>query len=119
MMAPRDLLRFAHLFREEPVRVGVFVGELIFEIFNNPFRPSPTIAPAVLAFDGGIVTKLAQSAYDERQMPEATLDPARLAVLADALEEAGCDHADLLEHLRGGYHHVRGCWAVDVVLGLK
>jgi hypothetical protein len=118
-MAANELLRLAGYFLQEPVRVGVFVGELLFEVFNNPFRPSPTIAPAVLAYDGGIVGKLAQSAYDERQMPEGTLDPARLAVLADALEEAGCDNAELLEHLRAELHHVRGCWAVDAVLGLS
>jgi hypothetical protein len=37
--------------------------------------------------------------------------------LADALEEAGCDSADLLGHLRGPGPHVRGCWAVDLILG--
>ncbi|HKB40626.1 MAG TPA: hypothetical protein VKD72_29640, partial [Gemmataceae bacterium] len=43
--------------------------------------------------------------------------PARLAVLADALEDAGCSDADLLSHLRGSGPHVRGCWAVDLILG--
>ena len=47
----------------------------------------------------------------------ADLDPDRLAVLADALEEAGCDNADLLSHLRGPGPHVRGCWALDLLLG--
>jgi hypothetical protein len=60
---------------------------------------------------------LAQAAYDERTVPAGTLDPARLAVLADALEDAGCDNADILSHLRGTGPHVRGCWAVDLVLG--
>jgi hypothetical protein len=45
------------------------------------------------------------------------LDPTRLAVLADALEEAGCADAELLGHLRGPGLHVRGCWAVDSLLG--
>jgi hypothetical protein len=40
-----------------------------------------------------------------------------LAVLADALEDAGCDNADLLWHLRGPGVHVRGCWVVDLLLG--
>ncbi len=62
---------------------------------------------------------------------DGSLDNARLAVLSDALEEAGCDNADLLMHLRGecvegmgpcDYHpcaatHYRGCWAVDLLLG--
>jgi hypothetical protein len=38
-------------------------------------------------------------------------------VLADALEDAGCDHAEALGHLRGAGPHVRGCWALDLVLG--
>jgi hypothetical protein len=45
------------------------------------------------------------------------LDTVRLAVLADALEEAGCADPDLLGHLRGPGPHVRGCWAVDLLLG--
>ena len=41
----------------------------------------------------------------------------RLPVLADALEEAGCDNTDLLNHLRGPGPHVHGCWALDLVRG--
>jgi hypothetical protein len=45
------------------------------------------------------------------------MGPARdAAVLADALEEAGAD-AELVEHLRGPGLHLRGCWAVDLILG--
>jgi hypothetical protein len=40
----------------------------------------------------------------------------RLPILADALEDAGCDDGDLLAHLRGDGPHVRGCWALDLVL---
>jgi hypothetical protein len=63
------------------------------------------------------VLALAQAAYDERELPAGTLDTTRLAVLADAVEEAGCDQADLLAHLRGPGPHVRGCWTVDLLLG--
>src|SRR5262245_10345368 len=86
-------------------------------LFGTPFRPPPAIGPAVLAWNGGTVRRLAQSIYEERQMPEGALDNARLAVLADALEEAGCADAALLSHLRGPGPHARGCWAVDLVLG--
>lgn len=41
----------------------------------------------------------------------------RMEILADALEDAGCDDALLLEHCRGGGRHVRGCWALDRLLG--
>jgi len=40
-----------------------------------------------------------------------------LPILADALEEAGCDDVDVLAHLRGPGPHARGCWALDLVLG--
>src|SRR2546423_1792808 len=42
---------------------------------------------------------------------------ARLAVLGDALEEAGCTNEPILTHLRGPGPHVRGCWALDALLG--
>jgi len=63
------------------------------------------------------VTALATAAYEERDLPAGTLDPDRLAVLADALEAADCDNADLLPHLRGPGPHVRGCWVIDALLG--
>jgi len=69
---------------------------------------SPAITPDVRA--------LARAAYDERAA-EGLLDPVRLLVLADALEEAGCDNPDLLGHLRGPGPHARGCWALDLLLG--
>ena len=40
-----------------------------------------------------------------------------LPVLADALQDAGCENADVLDHCRGPGSHVRGCWVVDLVLG--
>jgi hypothetical protein len=39
------------------------------------------------------------------------------AILADALQDAGCDNYDILSHCRGDGQHVRGCWVVDLVLG--
>jgi hypothetical protein len=86
---------------------------LLRDIFGNPFRPlTPSPAwqtPQVLA--------LAQAAYDQRAMPAGLLDTARLAVLADALEEAGYTGPAILNHCRQPGVHVRGCWAVDLLLG--
>jgi hypothetical protein len=82
-----------------------------------PFRTPPAIASGVLAWNGGTVTTMANAIYANRDLPSGHLDTARLAVLADALEEAGCDQADLLAHLRGPGPHVRGCWVVDLLLG--
>jgi hypothetical protein len=80
-----------------------------------PFREVP-IAPSILAWNDGCIVRLAQAAYEERSLPGGTLDQARLAVLADALEEAGCADAELLAHLRSPGPHIRGCFAVDAVL---
>ena len=41
----------------------------------------------------------------------------RQPILADALQDAGCTHEDILGHCRGPGPHVRGCWVVDLVLG--
>jgi hypothetical protein len=83
------------------------------DLFGNPFRPV-TVSPA---WRTPQVVALAQAAYDQRELPAGTLDLARLAVLADALEEAGCTDQAILDHLRGPGPHVRGCWAVDLLLG--
>ena len=53
---------------------------------------------------------LARRTYDEG-------DFAALPVLGDALEDAGCADPELLGHLRGPGPHVRGCWALDLLLG--
>ncbi len=131
---------------------------LLRDIIGNPFSVQPSmflrqmcgqvwLTPTVLA--------LARAAYEEQRSGGA-LDPVRLAVLADCLEEAGCDSVELLRHLRGeelcwgcggtgGFQanstwvpcevcdvddlakwtpwrplrspHVRGCWALDLLLG--
>jgi hypothetical protein len=88
-------------------------ADLLRDVVGNPCRPV-TVSPA---WRTPQVVALAQAAYDQRELPAGTLDVVRLAVLADALEDAGCDQADLLAHLRGPGPHVRGCWAVDLILG--
>jgi hypothetical protein len=40
-----------------------------------------------------------------------------MPILADALQDAGCDNDDILSHCRIDGPHVRGCWVVDLVLG--
>ncbi len=88
------------------------VGELLRDVFGNPFRPI-SLNPA---WRTPIVVHLAQAAYDERELPSGWLDAARLAVLADALESTGCAD-EILYHLRGPGPHLRGCWALDLLLG--
>jgi hypothetical protein len=78
-------------------------------VAGNPFRPV-TISPAILGWSGAMIRRLAQAIYEERAFD-------RLPILADALEEAGCDNNDILSHLRESGPHVRGCWVVDLLLG--
>jgi hypothetical protein len=86
---------------------------LLRDLFGNPFRPARS--------ESGLfpptVVSLGQAAYRERTVPSGELDLARLAILADALEEAGCQDPDILAHCRQSGLHVRGCWVVDLVLG--
>jgi hypothetical protein len=79
---------------------------LMRDIFGNPFRPVALdrawLSPAV----GG----LAATIYEERQFDE-------LPILADALDDAGCDNDAVLSHCRQPGEHVRGYWVVDLLLG--
>jgi hypothetical protein len=89
---------------------GRLLGHLIRDIFGNPFR-SVTVDRSWLAWNDGTVVKIAQSIYDDRVFD-------RLSILADALDEAGCDDDDILGHCRQqGAVHARGCWVVDLLTG--
>jgi hypothetical protein len=79
------------------------------DLFGSPFV-RVTVDPAWLTWNHGVAAKLAATIYQAR-------DFSRLRMLADALEDAGCTDANLLDHLRGPGPHVRGCWALDLVLG--
>ena len=83
---------------------------LVRDLFRPETFASVTISPAWLAWNDGTVIKIAQAVYDERAFD-------RLPILADALEDAGCDDADILRHCREPGEHVRGCWVVDLLLG--
>jgi hypothetical protein len=92
---------------------------LLRDIFGNPFRPPRLDLPSVLAWNDGAVASLAEAAYVHRSVPGGELDPERLSILADALEDASCSDADILGHLRGPGPHVRGCGVVDLVRDVK
>ena len=88
-------------------------ARLLRDIFGNPFRPV-SFDPAWRTAN---VVALARTVYEERELPSGHLDGTRLAILADALLDAGCDNADILDHCRSEGPHVRGCWVVDLLLG--
>ena len=81
-------------------------ADLVREVFGNPFAP---LSRFDRAWRSETVLQLAHHA-------QSTGDFSALPILADALEEAGCDSADLLDHLRGGDRHARGCWALELIL---
>jgi hypothetical protein len=75
------------------------------DIFGNPFRPA-AFSPE---WRTDTAVSLARQMYDSR-------DFGSMPILADALQDAGCDNEDVLNHCRAGGVHVRGCWVVDLVL---
>jgi hypothetical protein len=81
------------------------------DLVGNPFCPVALDA-AWLAWNGGTVVKIARSIYEELAFD-------RLPILADALEEAGCNEPRILAHCREALEHVRGCWVVDLLLGRR
>ncbi|MCI0459326.1 MAG: hypothetical protein L0Z62_20445 [Gemmataceae bacterium] len=82
---------------------------LLWDLFGNPFRPV-FLDRAWLTWAGGTVVHMARLIYEERRFDD-------LALLGDALEEAGCTDRDVLAHCRGEGLHVRGCWVLDLILG--
>ncbi len=76
------------------------------DIFGNPFCP--------VTFDPSWRTTTAVAIANHMYQ---TLEFGAMPILADALQDAGCDTQDILDHCRGPGPHVRGCWLVDLVLG--
>jgi hypothetical protein len=83
---------------------------LLRDVFGDPLHQPARIDPGWLAWNDGAIRKMAQTTYDERAFD-------RLPLLADALEDAGCDNARILAHCREPGEHVPGCWVVDLLLG--
>jgi len=88
-------------------------AELLRDIFGaTPFHPVTIEA----SWKTSTVVALAATIYSNRDLPSGRLDATRLGVLADAMEEAGCNDERVLQHLREERLHVRGCWVVDGLL---
>jgi hypothetical protein len=78
-------------------------------ILRDLFNPVlPPIDPSWLLWEDGQIPQLAQAIYQEGRF-EA------MPVLADALEEAGCDEQALLDHARLPAEHFKGCWLLDAL----
>jgi hypothetical protein len=81
-------------------------ANLLRDLFGNPFAPV-TLSPT---WRTASVVAVARGIYVERQFDE-------LPILADALEEAGCEDTRVLNHCRQLGEHARGCWLLDGLLG--
>jgi hypothetical protein len=93
------------LFAQAEERVAL--ANLLRDIFGNPFR-LPALDPT---WRTSTAVAIAQNVYESR-------DFGAMPILADALQDAGCDDEELLAHCRDPKQvHVRGCWVVDAVLG--
>lgn len=84
------------------------MADIVRDIFGNPFRPVATDRSWLTS----TVVELARGVYAERASDG-------LPILADALQDAGCDDGQILGHCRAPGPHVRGCWVVDLLLGKK
>jgi hypothetical protein len=83
------------------------------DILGNPFRPLPPLSPSLLGWNNATVVKMAKAIYEDRRFED-------MLVLANALEEAGCQDQDILRHCREQQTvHVPGCWVVDLLLNKK
>src|SRR5262249_19443969 len=87
------------------------LGPTIPGLLRDVFGPSPHgRASFDPAWRGTDVVTLTEQIYHDRAFTV-------LPDLAEALEEAGCDDAGLLGHLRRAGPPVPGCGALDTVLG--
>ena len=78
------------------------------DLLRDIFRPVAEVDAAWLT---PRVLGLAELIYESRVFD-------RVPELADALEDAGCDDPEILGHFQGPGEHVRGCWAIDLLLGM-
>ena len=86
---------------------NALICDVIRDIFGNPFRPA-TFDPS---WRTSTAVAIAKGMYDSR-------DFTAMPILADAIQDAGCDNDEVLTHCRAESGiHVRGCWVVDLVLG--
>jgi hypothetical protein len=90
----------------EKKKANALICDTLRDIFGNPFRAVP-VDPTWLT---STVVALARQMYESR-------DFSAMPILADALQDAGCENATILDHCRGVGPHCRGCWLVDKLLG--
>lgn len=96
--------------RKELLRELAIRCRFVRDIFGNPFRET-IIKAEWLNWNQRTVRSIAKSIYEDESFEE-------LPILGDALEDAGCDNQLILRHCREHHTHIRGCWVLDLLLGL-
>jgi hypothetical protein len=81
---------------------------LLREVYGHPYR----LVPFHAAWRTSDVVGIARHMYEDREF-------SAMPILADALQEAGCNDQHILNHCREPGRHVCGCWVVDLVLNFK
>lgn len=77
---------------------------------SPPHSPQALLNPRPTNLAPGKAIQIAQHIYDKEEFES-------LPILGDCLEDAGVLDMEVLAHLRGPGPHVRGCWALDAILG--
>ena len=109
--AARALARTAGVARSSGWTAARYVEGLAQRVLiQDIVRKGPQALPFNSAWRTSTAVAIACGMYDSR-------DFSPMPILAYALQDAGCENDDILDHCRGPGPHVRGCWVVDLVLG--
>ena len=94
---------------------------MVLAVLHQPFDLAGTEGRVGGSIGIAIYPQDATQAADLVRLADGAMYAAKrfrdMPILGDALEEAGCADEALLAHCRGPGPHVRGCWAVDLILG--
>ena len=96
------------------------ICDLFREVFGNPFAPRTAVPTWMQASERprpGWLIRVSESARAIAVALHRDQAYDRFPILADSLEEEGCTDEELLLHMRQPMAHVRGCWALDLILG--
>jgi hypothetical protein len=91
---------------EPPSSESAMQADIMREVLGNPLKPV-VIKPVWLT---DTVVAMARQVYQGE-------DFSAMPILADALQDAGCEQTEILKHCRDEKQtHVRGCWVLDLIL---
>jgi hypothetical protein len=96
----------AHLQPSRVFPLELYAIQLLRDIAGDPYQPVK-FKPE---WRTDTVLTLARQMYESREF-------SAMPILADALQDTGCNNGAILSHCREPGEHVRGCWVVDLVLG--